>query len=442
MHRIRHIEIRSPLMTLLAIGVATLVAWSAADASGTKHRTITDADRAFWSFQPVKEVSPPNPNDSKWCRNDIDRFVLARLEAEGLTPAPEADRATLIRRATLDLIGLPPSPDEVDAFVRDPDPQAYDKLIDRLLASPRYGERWARHWLDLVRYAESDGFKQDAYRPNAWPYRDYVIHSFNSDKPYDRFVQEQLAGDELWPDDPDALVATGYMRAGVYEYNSRDVPKQWSQMQTDLTDVTGDVFLGLSMGCCRCHDHKFDPILQTDYFRLQAFFAPMLPRNDLTVATQEQKQKHAAAMAVWEQKTAGIRDQMQPIEEAGRAPAEKSAIKKFPDDIQAILHKSPAQRSPHEEQLAHLAMRQVYDPSENTPAKIPAKYKEKYAELKKQLAAFDSLKPAPLQSALVMTDVGPVAPPAFVPGHADEPLDAGSRPRRHQPDVAPRWPNG
>jgi hypothetical protein len=407
------------------VGFLLVSATDVAAAGGSRHRQVTDSDRAFWSFQPVAHPAVPSVHNASWCRNEVDRFVLAKLEAEGLTPAPEADRATLIRRATFDLTGLPPTPAEVDAFVRDPSPDAYEKLIDRLLASPRYGERWARHWLDLVRYAESDGFKQDAYRPNAWRYRDYVIRSFNADKPYDRFVCEQLAGDEMWPNDPDALIATGYLRHGLYEYNQRDVPKQWSEMLIDVTDVTGDALLGLSMGCARCHDHKFDPILQTDYFRLQAFFAPMLPRNDWPVVTHEQKAKYDADMAAWEEKTASIREQMRAIEQPAIDSAARAAMKKFPTDMQAILHKPDADRSPQEEQWAQLALRQVYDRDENPQPKIPAKDKPAYAELKKELASYDSLKPEPLPVALVATDVGPVAPPTCVPGHADQPLQPG-----------------
>ena len=179
--------------------------------------------------------------------NPIDNFILARLDAAGLKPADEATRPVLIRRLTFDLIGLPPTPEEIDAFVTDKSDDAYGRLVERLLASPRYGERWARHWLDLVRYADSDGYRIDEYRPNAWRYRDYVIRSFNNDKPYDRFVREQLAGDELYPDDPDALVATGYLRHWIYEYNSRDVRLQWSNILNDITDTTADVFLGLGL---------------------------------------------------------------------------------------------------------------------------------------------------------------------------------------------------
>ena len=398
--------------------------WALAGLVG-KHRTITESDRSFWSFSPVKAAPPPPVHDPAWCRNEVDRFVLARLESEGLTPAPEADRTTLIRRASFDLIGLPPTPEEVAAFVADPSPDAYEKLIDRLLASPKYGEHWARHWLDLVRYSESDGFKQDAYRPNAWPYRDYVIRSLNADKPYTRFVQEQIAGDELWPDDADAMIATGYLRHGCYEYNNRDVPRAWTQTLTDLTDVTGDVFLGLSMACARCHDHKFDPILQTDYFRLQAFFAPVLPRNDLPLASADQKAQYERAVQEWQEKTAEIRAKMEPMEKAAAEAAAKSAIKKFPEDIQAIIRKPASERTPLEEQWAQLALRQVHDPNENAPLKMSAKDKPKYAELQKELSAFDGLKPKPPMNGLFATDVGPVAPPTIVPGHPDQPLEPG-----------------
>ena len=391
----------------------------------SKHRIIVDSDRAFWSFQPVKMPAIPQVRNQAWCINPVDRFILAKLEAEGLTPCDEAGRDELIRRATFDLIGLPPTPEEVEAFVNDPAPDAYEHLVDRLLASPRYGERWGRHWLDLVRFAESDGFKQDAYRPNAWPYRDYVIRSFNEDKPYSQFVTEQLAGDEVAPNDPKVVVATGYLRAGLYEYNQRDVPKQWNEMLIDVTDVTADAFLGLSMGCARCHDHKFDPILRTDYYRLQSFFAPMLPRNDLPLATAAEQEAHASAMKAWEEKTADIRSQMEPIEQKATADAARGGLKKFEPEMQVILQMPTGKRTPQEEQWAQLAMRQVYDATENSEPKITGKDKEKYDALKKQLAEFDSLRPTTLPRGLLMTDVGPASPPTFVPGDLQHPQEPG-----------------
>ncbi|MCD6052679.1 MAG: Planctomycete cytochrome, partial [Verrucomicrobia bacterium] len=191
--------------------------WPGADLSKIKPRgKITDEDRQWWSFQPLKQPPVPTVKDGGWSKNELDRFIFARLEKEGLKPAGEAERGALIRRVTFDLTGLPPTPGEVDNFLHDTSSNAYEKLIDRLLSSPRYGERWARYWLDLVRYADSDGYRIDDYRPLSWRYRDYVIKSFNTDKPYNLFVKEQLAGDELYPNNPEALIATGFLRHGIY----------------------------------------------------------------------------------------------------------------------------------------------------------------------------------------------------------------------------------
>ncbi len=239
------------------------------------------------SFQPPRRPAIPTVKDARGIVNPIDAFLLARLEAEGLTFAAQADRLRLLRRVTFDLTGLPPTVAEQDAFVADPSPDAYRKVVDRLLNSSHYGERWAQHWLDLVRYAESDGFKADDLRPTAHRYRDYVIRALNADLPYDRFIRQQLAGDELEPDNPEALIATGFLRLWPDEYNAANLEQRRQEILDDVTDVTGQVFLGLTFGCARCHDHKYDPILQSDYFRLQAFFASMQPRDDLPAATAE-----------------------------------------------------------------------------------------------------------------------------------------------------------
>ncbi len=229
---------------------------------------ITDADQQHWAFQPVQRPQPPEiRNPQSAVRNPIDQFILAQLEAAGLQPAPPADPRTLIRRLTLDLIGLPPTPEEVDAFVRDTirNPQsAIESLIDRLLASPHYGERWGRHWLDLARFAETDGFEHDAIRPHSWRYRDYVIKAFNDDKPYDRFIREQIAGDELWPADPEAVTATGFNLLGPDMVDSSDQLQRRHNTLNDMTDTASLSFLGLTMGCARCHDHKFEPLSQRD----------------------------------------------------------------------------------------------------------------------------------------------------------------------------------
>jgi hypothetical protein len=237
----------------------------------------TDADRDFWAFRPVREPAVPvcrDPMAAAWVKSPIDAFILARLEASGLKLASPADRRTLIRRVTLDLTGLPPTPEEIDAFLADTSPDAFAKVVDRLLASPHYGERWGRHWLDVARYADSGGFETDIFFGSAWRYRDYVIRSFNADKPYDRFVKEQIAGDELYPGDREALVGTGLYAVGPVLQEADMVPGKLDyDWLTDAVDTTGSAFLGLTLGCARCHDHKYDPISQWDYFALQSVFA-------------------------------------------------------------------------------------------------------------------------------------------------------------------------
>lgn len=387
------------------------------DSTPRRGKTITEEDRNYWCFQPVQRVTPPSVDDA-WCRNEIDRFVLARLRAEGLTPAPEADKRTLIRRATFDLHGLPPRPEDVDAFFADDSPEAFSRLVDRLLESPRYGEHWARHWLDLVRYAESDGFKQDAYRPQVWRYRDYVIQSLNDDQPYDRFVIEQLAGDELDPNDPKMMVATSFLRHWIYEYNQRDVRTQWNNILNDITDVTSDVFLGLGMGCARCHDHKFDPILQRDYFRLQAFFAPLLPRDDLLLLPPAELTAYQQKLMDWEKATESIRREMETLERPVKTRVAQGAINKFPPDIRPMLAKPAEERTPFETQIFELADRQVREELNNLKIeeKLTGEEKERWKELREQLRQFDSLKPASPDAAFTVRDVGPKAPETKIPG--------------------------
>jgi hypothetical protein len=211
----------------------------------------------------------------------VDAFVLERLRAKGLRPAPEADRATLMRRLSFDLTGLPPAPAEVAAFVQDRAADAYERLVERLLASPHYGERWAQHWLDVVRFAESDGFEYDRYRPGMWRYRDYVIKSLSEDKPFDRFVLEQIAGDEIDPKNQEMQIAVGFHRLGPVRRNAgnQEVAFSRNEVLTEMTDAVGMVFLGLTVGCARCHDHKFDDFYQEDYYRLQAFMAATHEHN-------------------------------------------------------------------------------------------------------------------------------------------------------------------
>ena len=234
----------------------------------------------WWSLQPLKAPDPPTPDGipAAWSRSSIDRWVYAKLRENGLAPSPAADRRSLIRRVTFDLTGLPPTPEETAAFVNDQSPDAYERLIDRLLESPHYGERWGRHWLDVVRFSESEGFERDWLREHAWSYRDYVIRSFNEDKPYNLFARQQLAGDVLEPVTHDGIVATGLLVLGPYDAVglTSAVPQERTAVREDqLEDMVGVVaqtFLGLTVNCARCHDHKFDPIPQKDYYRLKAVF--------------------------------------------------------------------------------------------------------------------------------------------------------------------------
>ena len=214
-------------------------------------------------------------------RNPIDAFILAVLEDRGWCPAPPAGRAEWLRRVSFDLIGLPPSPEEIDAFEADASPDAYERVVDRLLESPQYGERWAQHWLDLVRFAETEGYEYDRHIPDAWRYRDYVIDAFNRDKPFDRFVVEQLAGDEIAPDDPECLAASIFHRLGPVRRNAGnpEIALCRNEVLTERTDIIGTAFLGLTIGCARCHNHKLEPISQKDYYRLQAYLAATEEHN-------------------------------------------------------------------------------------------------------------------------------------------------------------------
>ncbi len=256
----------------------------------------------WWSLRPVVRPAEPAVRDRAWVRNPIDTFVLQKLEEQRLLPAREADRATFIRRATFDLIGLPPTLEEIDAFVADESPDAHERLIDRLLASPHYGERWARHWLDVARFGESDGFENDKPRDHAWRYRDYVIQSFNDDKPYNQFIKEQLAGDALEPITRDSLVATGFLVAGPWDEiqyvakSKTEKMRAHEEQMEELLAAVSQTFLGMTVHCARCHDHKFDPIPQADYYRLKAVFDGF-DHGNRPILTPTERQEHEAAIA-------------------------------------------------------------------------------------------------------------------------------------------------
>lgn len=242
------------------------------DAAALQEPPITDADRDHWAFKPLVRPAPPEVKNAAWAANPIDRLLAARQEQAGLKPAPEADRPTLLRRATFDLTGLPPTPEELDAFVADQSPDAWQKVLERLLASPGYGEHGAQAWLDLARFAESDGFEFDKVRPEAWRYRDWVIDALNADLPYDEFVRLQIAGDELRPGEASAAAATGFLLAGPDMPDLNLQEERRHNLLNEMTSTVGSVFLGLQVGCAQCHDHKYDPLSQADFYRLRAVF--------------------------------------------------------------------------------------------------------------------------------------------------------------------------
>jgi hypothetical protein len=256
--------------------------------------------RRHWSFQPVKKGEPPKVECGDWVRTPVDAFILSKLEQRHWKPSPAADRVEWIRRVTFDLTGLPPTPEEIAAYVGDPSIDADERLVDRLLNSPHYGERWAQHWLDVVRFAESEGYEYDRHIPDAWRYRDYVIDSLNRDKPFDRFVIEQIAGDEVAPEDPECLTATMFHRLGPVRRNAGnpEIALSRNEVLTERTDILGTAFLGLTVGCARCHNHKLEPIAQKDYYRLQAFLAATDEHNIVLASAEEQKDWEAKSKKV------------------------------------------------------------------------------------------------------------------------------------------------
>jgi hypothetical protein len=389
---------------------------------------------ADWPFAPLGRPSVPDVQRRDWGRNPIDAFVLARLEQAGLRPNPPAQRRTLLRRVTFDLTGLAPTPAEERAFLTDESPDAYERLVDRLLASPHFGERWAQHWLDVVRFAETEGFKLDRLRPEAYRYRDYVIRAFNDDLPYDRFLREQLAGDEEEPGNPDALVATGFYRVHPEESNGSNYRQERQDILNDVTDVFGSAFLGLTIECARCHDHKFDPILQKDYYSLQAFFAPVVDRDDLTVAPARAQQRYHRQLTAWEHATQPMRDEVDTMLAPLRRQIFEEMVVVFDPETQTALRTPPEQQTPLQHQLAVLASKQILRRYDRAYRRLAPGARKHFDDLQKQLAHFDGLKPARLPVAMAVTDTGPEAPPVHR-------LMTGNylKPREELPPVFPRF---
>ena len=387
------------------------------------------AAKKLWSYQLVKEPVQPAVNNKAWVRTPIDAFVLAPLEAKGLTPSPDADRSAFVRRATLDAWGVIPTPEEVATFVNDTSPDAYEKLADRLLASTKYGERQARRWLDLARYADSTGFQNDGTRPNFWRYREYVINAFNHDKPYSQFVQEQLAGDEILADKQEGLVATGFLAGFPDNSNSRDLVQRKYQITTDMTDTVGKVLLGQTVECARCHNHKFDKISQKDYYSLQSFFANTSAVDNIPAQKGALEHKYEEQWAKWEEATKEIRAKQKAIIDPYRQAALKYHSERYLTDSRESIFKPKAEWNAHDRWVNHRLANvtgeddlvgYLRDASQNTSNKdytpeIALKSQE-YKDLTEELKKFDDLKPvfgAPTISGV--SELGhPDAPPSYV----------------------------
>jgi mono/diheme cytochrome c family protein len=386
-------------------------------------RPITPEERGFWAFQPPRRVEPPrvsyqgrggNPP------NPIDAFLLAKMKSKGVKPSPRADRRTLIRRAYLDLTGLPPTPEEVAAFVKDSAPGAWERLIDRLLESPHYGERWARHWLDLVRYADSGGFEFDVDRSDMWRYRDYVVKAFNDDKPYDQFIREQLAGDEYAPDSQDAqemMTATGFLRLGPEGGGGGERGRQ--DALDDLISTTSLTFMGLTVGCARCHDHKFDPIPQKDFYRIQAVFAPSRPVSYPLV--------DAGVVAAHKAETQRIEGVQRPLRKAKdelEAPYLKAlveeAVSRLPEYMQIAWRTPPDKRTPGQRLNVQQIKKTLEDDSlsqklteKDILARMPADDKRRHQELVEQIRALEKQKPKPYPTARAVGESGSKPGPTY-----------------------------
>ncbi|MBI3681903.1 MAG: DUF1549 domain-containing protein [Acidobacteria bacterium] len=384
-----------------ALSLAAAIAAFAASpyTDDVKDEAFVATRRNFWAFQkPQRPDAPAFKN--KWIRTPIDAFLLRAMREKGLSPSRPAEKEKLIRRVTLDLTGLPPAPGEVDLFLRDTSADAYEKLVNRLLASPHYGERWAQRWLDVVRYADTNGFELDAERPHAWRYRDYVVRSFNQDKPYHRFVQEQIAGDEMFPGDKDALIATGFHRAGPIHLvgGNQDEEMNRQEVLTEMTTAVGAVFLGLTVHCARCHNHKFDPIPQSDYYRLQAVFAAT-GYKDIVVASETEKKAYEEAVKAYKARLKPVEDAIRAMEKPYREKLRAAKYAKLEAPFQSALEIPKDKRDKEQERLAKEAEAQLKVSWDEVVAVLTPSDRERRAALRNQIHQLEYTGPDPPETA-------------------------------------------
>ena len=427
--------------------IAAIKDWINEGAHWPKDLMTDRAPRSdWWSFKPIVQrpvpesasewtadaTSPRNTHILANSANPIDAFVLQKLKANGMKPAPPADRRTLLRRVYFDLTGLPPAPEEVKAFLDDDAPNAYEKVVDRLLGSQRYGEKWGSYWLDVVRYADTGGFETDMVYINAWRYRDYVIKSFNDDKPYDRFIKEQVAGDEIWPDQTEARIATGLYTIGPRLHESAMIPaKDRSEILTEWADTTAAAFLGLTMGCARCHDHKYDPISQKDYYALQAVFAGSEEQEMiLTEPFAQNSYKAGLARYIYLEQTRAQLEQL--TSQSRQRLIEKIKEKYRPEEV-AAYNTPRRKRTPEQTQLSGKLEDEVGMISdEDMQEALSAEERKRYEQVKLQLADAYLRAPRPLARAAVLG-----------PARTVQPVQVLNRGDYEQPkgEVAPNFPS-
>jgi hypothetical protein len=373
-------------------------------------KPILPADRQHWSFQPPKRPPVPLVTRTAWQRTPVDAFILARLEAAGLSPSPAADKPALLRRLYLDLVGLPPSPEDEDAFLADSSPDAYDKVVDRLLTSPQYGERWAQHWLDLVRFGESNGYEADGDRPQAWRSRDYVVRSFNADKPYDRFLTEQIAGDELAAgQDPraaaDLWIASGMHRCGPIHLVSGNVDPEMvrQEMRIEYLQGLSAAVFGLTFNCARCHDHKFDPVSQADYYRLEAFFAAA-KYTDVEFATPAEKKAYRDQVDALTARINPLKAQVEAIDGPHRSKLREAKKAKLEPAYRDALDTDPKKRTKDQKQLVGEAETLIKVTWDEILADLTKDERAKRHALREQQHALEAQMPPPPPAAWTIAD--------------------------------------
>ena len=389
--------------------------------------------QANWALEPPARPTIPLVENSVRVNNTIDSFVLSRLESAGLELSPPAGRIALLRRVTFDLIGLPPTPADVNTFVQDTSVRAYERVVERLLGDPRYGERWGQHWLDVVRYADSDGFEYDDHRPHAWRYRDWVIRSLNRDKPYDQFVREQIAGDELFAGDMQVLAATGLHRLGPLRLNAgmQDEEKNRQEVLTEMTDAVGSAFLGMTIGCARCHDHKFDEFLQADYFGLQAFFAGTVAEDVPLVAADIQAQNEQE-MEAWKERQTALDKKLTDFKRACRERLVANKRTTLSTEVQAALQVPVAERTIRQWRLAVKAEFSLQVTDLEVEASFSEEDRKQHSELLGEVSRHNARKPTPVPAVMAVLDNQPTLPRTHI-------LRRGN-PGDHLREVGPSFP--